>query len=323
MRRHLVLLTLVAAVAVPAAAAAQDSTRSNRERERRGFAFSFGPGASIMEVRRGRLGVLVDLTPDPARDSVGARIVGLTPDGAAERAGVRVGDVVVRINGTRLAGETRSRGEEDEDQSAPGLRLIGIASRLDPGDSVRLELRRDGRTVNVAFLAAESDVDRMVRTYDFRLPPLIGPGRLRVPDSLLARMRIFPFGGTAFSDLELVKMNPGLADYFGTSDGLLVVSAPSDSSLGLRAGDVILSIGGRRPTSPAHAMRILSTYEAREQVSFELMRQRRRITVSGRMPESRRWRIERNELEYQELGPSEWMPVPNLMPARVKVHVST
>ena len=55
-----------------------------------------------------------------------------------------------------------------------------------------------------------------------------------------------------------MKVNPGLAAYFGTSDGILVVDAPGDSTLGLKAGDVILAIGGRKPTSPSHAFRILA-----------------------------------------------------------------
>jgi hypothetical protein len=112
------------------------------------------------------------------------------------------------------------------------------------------------------------------------------------------------------ADLELVKVNAGLADYFGTSEGLLVVDAPSDSSLNLRAGDVILSIGGRRPTSPAHALRILGTYEAGESVAFEVMRQKRRITVNGRMPaENRRWRTMHNSFELP------FMPAMPTMPA--------
>jgi hypothetical protein len=108
--------------------------------------------------------------------------------------------------------------------------------------------------------------------------------------------------GGPLADLELVKVNPGLAEYFGTSEGLLVVDAPSDSSLNLRAGDVILGIGGRRPTSPAQALRILGTYEPGENVVFEVMRQKRRATVNGKMPAAERgWRIQRNSFEAPEM----------------------
>lgn len=295
-------LTLTVLSAVAVAAAAQDRPPRAHEAQERAFTFSFGPGdMGYMVQRRGRLGILVDLTPDPARDSVGARVAGVTPGGPADRAEVHTGDIVVRINGTRLAA-AGGRADVPDDQSRPGMRLIEIASRLDQGDTVRLELRRDNRPVTVTFQAGESDADVMVQRFREAMPGMLGE---------MPRMQMTPFEGggrvgiralagmsEALADLELVKVNAGLADYFGTSDGLLVVDAPSDSSLGLRAGDVILSIGGRRPTSPAHAMRILGTYDAGESVAFEVMRQKHRVTVNGKMPaENRRWRAIHNSLE--------------------------
>jgi len=130
----------------------------------------------------------------------------------------------------------------------------------------------------------------------FRMTPMPGREPTRVP--LPGGEMLFSFSGAPLANLELVKVNPGLAEYFGTSEGLLVVSAPEDSSLGLRSGDVILSIGGRRPTNPAHAMRILGTYEPNESVSFEVMRMKRRITVAGKMPERRGWRVMHNSLDF-------------------------
>ena len=70
-----------------------------------------------------------------------------------------------------------------------------------------------------------------------------------------------------------------------------MVDAPGDSTLGLKAGDVILSIGGRKPSSPSHAFRILGTYDPGETVAFDLMRMKHRISVSGKMPERRAWRV--------------------------------
>jgi PDZ domain len=290
---------------VAVAAAAQERPPrppEPRERELQRLFTLTEPGlaSSLQVMRRGRLGILVDLTPDAARDSIGARVAGVTPGGPADRADVRTGDLVVRINGTRLAA-LPGRSDTPDDQSRPGLRLIEIASRLDQGDTVRLELRRDNRPVTVTFQTGESDADVIVQRFREAMPGMMGE---------MPRIQVTPFeGGTSggrvmiriggpLGDLELVKVNSGLAEYFGTSDGLLVVDAPSDTSLGLRAGDVILSIGGRRPTSPAHAMRILGTYDPGESVSFELMRQKHRVTVSGKMPaENPRWRTFRNSFE--------------------------
>lgn len=300
MRRLFMTATLLAAVAVPAAA--QDSARvrdRDREDRRRGFMFHTGPGEFRMSFRRERLGILVDLTADPARDSVGARVAGVTPGGPADRAGVRTGDLIVRLNGTRLAA-LRTDDRDEDDQSRPGLRLIELASRLEGGDSVRLELRRDGRPMTVSFVASESGYDRVfdLNGDQFRRFAIPFPPEISIPGGP-ERMRAFAFGSAALADLELVRMNPGLGEYLGTSEGLLVVEVGDDSTLGLRAGDVLLTIGGRRPTSPSHAMRILSTYDANEAVQFEVMRQKRRITVNGRMPREseRQWRLRSNSFE--------------------------
>jgi S1-C subfamily serine protease len=86
--------------------------------------------------------------------------------------------------------------------------------------------------------------------------------------------------------VELVTLDEDLGAYFGTSEGLLVVRAPGDSDLGLRSGDVILSIDGRAPTSPSHALRILRSYDQGESVSMQIMRNKSRTTVDFMVPEN-------------------------------------
>jgi hypothetical protein len=286
-------ITLLGTLAV--GARAQERDRQPAPDRERTFTLMVGPdGEFQVDLRRGRMGINVDLRADAARDSIGARVAGVTPGGPADRAGVRTGDLITRLNGTRLA---VAAPEGDEFQSRPAERLLRTASRLAPGDTVRLDLRRGTQNLQLSFVTEASDMDRVVER--LRLPmmrefqrPLLEPGA--------ARMRVFAFGGAGPRDLEMVAVNPGLGDYFGTTEGLLVVDVGADTSLGLRAGDVILQIGGRRPTSPSHAMRILSTYEADETVRFDIMRQKRRATVNGRMPRREgQWRVAPNTFEMR------------------------
>ena len=78
-------------------------------------------------------------------------------------------------------------------------------------------------------------------------------------------------------------MNADLGWYFGTSQGVMVVRVPENSSLGVKAGDVVLSIDGRSESGPASLLRILRSYEPGESFKLEVMRQKQRQTVTGRI----------------------------------------
>ena len=75
-----------------------------------------------------------------------------------------------------------------------------------------------------------------------------------------------------------------LGEYFGVTEGLLVVRAGRAGELGFRDGDVIIDIAGREPQSPEHALRILATFEPGESLQAAIMRQRQRQSLAIRVP---------------------------------------
>ena len=277
MKRTWNLIAAAVLAAWPAALAAQ-RTPPPPPRAPRTFAYTWGD-------HHGRIGVLVKSDADPETDSLGAKIEGVTPGSPAARAGLKVGDIITRFNGTSLAGVKA----EDEEESGPGNKLVELARRLEPGDTVQVEYRRGGESKKATLVAED------LGSVQFEFP---GPGPMPMP-----RMPGFDFElfGAPWGDLELVSLNPDLGEYFGTKEGVLVVKAPADSSLPLKAGDVILSIAGRKPNNPSHAMRILRSYEAGETVSVEVMRKQKRATVTWKVPEHRghRMRMVRPEREEQ------------------------
>lgn len=115
-----------------------------------GFAIPAEVAKSITErlmrgqaIERGYLGVQIGNLTEEYRESLGlpdntkgAYIVEVTPDAPAAQAGLRPGDVVVSLNGRAIEG------------SSELTRAVGTAK---PGDTLRLELLREGRrqTVNV------------------------------------------------------------------------------------------------------------------------------------------------------------------------------
>jgi hypothetical protein len=125
------------------------------------------------------------------------------------------------------------------------------------------------------------------RAFAFGLRP-DGPRRMTPMEDDLERHFDGPamlLYGSPLADLELAPLNPDLGRYFGATDGVLVVNVPKDSELGLRGGDVVLSVDGRKPASPSHLLRILRSYEKGESFKVDVLRNHKRETVTGQVRE--------------------------------------
>src|SRR5213592_4944777 len=244
--------------------------------------------AFMMSDHRGRIGVVVKTDASPETDKIGAKIEGVTPGGPADKAGLKVGDVITKFNGTSLAAAKT----EDEDESGPGRKLVELARKLAPDDTVQVEYRRGNDTKQATLVAA--DLGSRFRM-EMPGPPEIAMGPMLGMDH-------FEMFGSPWGSLELVSLNADLGEYFGTKEGVLVVKAPADSSLPLKGGDVITSIGGRKPANPSHAMRILRSYETGETVSIEILRKQKRMSLTWKVParEDRFFRMHREREEHED-----------------------
>lgn len=252
----------------------------NRNRFINGTNYSFGAqprlGATIVNADNGVL------------------VTGITPGQGAEDAGLRVGDVIESIDGIDLA-----IGDE-----TPTSQLLARLREVEPGESVSLVVERGGRTVDldVETRAGASWVafgngpgSQNVQVFENFVSPN-GTASLSLDrlnevnvnlENLDRRMRglnAFGFAGSAWSDMELITVTEGLGRYFDTDEGLLVVSAPDDDAIDIQEGDVILSISGRTPNSPEHAIRILSSFESGETIELEIMRDGRREDIEYEVP---------------------------------------
>ena len=88
--------------------------------------------------------------------------------------------------------------------------------------------------------------------------------------------------------MEMVELNESLGRYFGTDSGLLIIKAPKENAYQLQDGDVIKNIDGRTPGDLRHAIRILSSYQSGETVNIEILRDKRKQTVTVEVPDNRR-----------------------------------
>ncbi|MEO8030882.1 MAG: PDZ domain-containing protein [Gemmatimonadota bacterium] len=254
----------------------------------------------LMETGRPRLGVMVDVRSDADNDKLGARIREITPDGPADKAGLKSGDIITRFNGTSLGGVK----SDDDEASGPGGKLIDLARKLDDGDTVKVEYRRGAETRTATIVAKALDGATLGQrwkvegpesgSFNFRMPAMG-----EIPRTMSLRGMSGPGAGwlrhMGSSNLDLIDLNSDLGEYFGSRDGVLVVSSPRDSTVPLKAGDVILSLDGRKPKSADHAQRILDSYDAGESIKAEVMRKQKRITVTWSAPRERNnvmWRMD-------------------------------
>jgi S1-C subfamily serine protease len=216
--------------------------------------------------RGAMLGINVGGGPDLAE---GVEVMGVSPSGPAAAAGLKTGDVIVAIDGKPL----KKTGDR-----ATGRQLVDQMRATQPGQQVKVDYLRAGRKLSttVTTVAAEPPMVRMLREH---VPMLEG---MAIPPDW--EEMINP-RGRGLRALELVPITPKLGQYFGTDKGLLVVKAPPVQGTGLEEGDVILSIGGRAPESPRHAFRILGSYQPKDTVKVEVLRQRKHLTLDVQVPD--------------------------------------
>lgn len=266
----------------------------------------------IMSTDRPRIGIILETEADPDSDTIGARIQAVTPGGPADQAGLKADDIIVKFKGQALAGPNP---DANPDESAPATRLLALTKQLKDGEKVVIEYRR-GRETKTATVVPRALKEKNMRVV-VNIPDLEELKELKIPDlDNLPENFDFTFDlpGDVL-DMELVELNPDLGDYFGASQGLLVVSAPADSPLKLKGGDVILKIGDRKPTTPSQALRIFRSYEPKETVTLEVLRKRQRVTLNSTLPERRKPRQFEWQSKHRSSATPPAPPAPPTPPA--------
>lgn len=208
--------------------------------------------------RRAVLGINIE------DSGAGVLVAGVTPGGPADESGVETGDIIIAIDAAALAGS---------EVNSPSAVLIGQMAHVNPGDVVVLNILRGDESYDIEVEA------RVIEARFFGGPAAPFPqGDFRTGPQLLQSFNFTrPVG--RWADMELVELTPDLGAYFGTDEGILVVRAPSDDALQLQDGDIIIEIGGRKPASTEHAMRILGSFDAGETLELTIMRNQRRQSL--------------------------------------------
>jgi serine protease Do len=195
------------------------------------------------------------------REERGALIEGVTSGSSAAQAGLQKDDVIVKWDG----------------ESIESARELSRHIRETPaGRAVRLGVLRGGGEIEVNAKMGERASGLNV----VRVPRPTPVARVRVrPEITCVRVRDAVRLGA-----QLQSMTPQLAEYFGLSKrtGALVVFVFADSpaaKAGLKAGDVILSMGGETVESPMDLRRIL-TAKSEGSIELKVLRDKQEQTLT-------------------------------------------
>ncbi len=107
---------------------------------------------------------------------------------------------------------------------------------------------------------------------------------------------MFEFGPRSIAGAEFAEMNPGLARYFRTNEGLLVLQVGPQTPAargGLQAGDVVVEANGRRVTEVGDLREAFARAGGGQEVRLSVVRDgaRRQLSVRWDPAEVRTWRV--------------------------------
>lgn len=259
-----------------------------------------------MSPQRAALGVNIGSRGNSDRDD-GVEIVSVSPGGTAAEAGLKAGDVLMEVNGKPL--------KRDGDES-PRAKLLAAMRDVNPEQKVTVKYLRDGKSASTSVVTQPVS-NRMFGMAMPVMPVVPGAPAMPFAGARIESIPRFAFmrADGVFGAAELVPLTSKLGQYFGVDKGLLVVRAPADARLKLEEGDVIVDIDGRVPSSPTHALRILGSYQAGEQLKLNVLRMKKRLSFDITIPEDQGERgMERS---YFRSYPAEGLAIPTPVGAPV------
>ena len=235
----------------------------------------------VLDGRGAQLGVRVS-DVDVKERAGGARIDAVSEDSPAEKAGLQRGDVVVEYDGERVRSARQ---------------FTRLVQETPDGKTVTVAVLRNGQKQTV-----EATPEAGRNPWDFGREPGVGT---RDPEFFLRQFPHFDFEfddrvprrfqfripdpGSGFPasrgrlGVSIQSLTPELEQYFGaTNGGVLVSSVAQDSAAakaGMKAGDVITTVNGNRVSDSGDLRRELGN--ATGEVTIVVLRDKKELTLKA------------------------------------------
>jgi len=217
--------------------------------------------------QKGWLGVSIqDITSHLKRSmdlksTEGALVTSVVDDSPADSAGLKEGDVIVQFEGKEISGTSD---------------LQEAVAKTKPGAKVSITLIRKGEKKTLQVTIGKSP---RTERFSIAIP--------RVPRAL----EILGEGYSA-QGLTLRTLSDQLAQYFEVPDGEGALvwevkkGSPADKA-GIKAGDVITKVGGKRIKEVHDVSRALGAFDEGEKVNVDLVRKGARMSLTMEVGEDK------------------------------------
>jgi S1-C subfamily serine protease len=213
-------------------------------------------------------------------------------DSPAELAKLKEGDILVSIDGKKVAG-------------APAV-VSEIRGRK-PGQDVKFEVERDGKIMEVKVKLGEYTETAIKRELETRFPRLFPAPAVpaapapeatprpekapRAPKRLIERFENWPgWAKRKYIGTYMEPLNKELLDFFGVKEenGLLVNRLTKDGpaeKAGIKVGDVVVRVDGQKVTSVGDLSELVQDKKKGEKVKLEIIRDKKPMTIEVEVSE--------------------------------------
>lgn len=245
---------------------------------------------AVLAGRGAQLGVSVrDLSPDQAKSQNGAVVEDVRAGSAASKSGIKKGDVITEFDGERVRGVRH---------------LTRLVTETPDGKTVSAAVMREGKRVVLSVTPDQGSLASADRNFELLVPPMRFEKMPRDDGDMARSLPRFPEGAFAFKGgrpgerwgfakekgrlgVAIQSLEGQLAEYFGTSQGVLISSVDADSPAaraGLKAGDVVTAVNGKAVTEPSDLIEAVQAVEDGATLALDYTRDKKAQTTKATLP---------------------------------------
>lgn len=245
---------------------------------------------AVLAGRGAQLGVSVrDLDAEQAKTQGGAVVEEVRVGSAADKSGIKKGDLITEFDGERVRGVRH---------------LTRLVTETPDGRTVKAAVVRDGKRLDLSvtpdagsLASADSNVEMLVPPMRFekRQP---GEGDMtwaipRMPEGAWTFKGGHPGELFGFKSekgrlgVRIQELEGQLAEYFGTSTGVLVNSVDADSPAaraGLKAGDVVTAVNGKAVAEPSELIDAVRAVDDGATLTIDYTRDKKAQSTKATLP---------------------------------------